>query len=484
MMTNRRFRETGGFLISPLTFKIILGDGNRASLKTRFSFLILFALSFFLAGCFSYRTNLSSNADYFKRMQSQTQEGLTVRVTGLSAKETKDALGVDLTKKNILPIWIEVDNQEPDTTFCFFERHVDPAYYTPREVAYISRKRVAKTIQRFLPSLLHFLTWPLYPIESLWAATGDANFERALKQHAFPHGWIGSGKKKSGFVFIPYELGLKEIRIDMEGFRQEQISQSGTPLIKKFYFTIKIPGIRQDYLEKVFDSYYCPEERVPLDTEAELIRYVESLPCCTTNRKSSKRGDPLNLVVIGTKEDILTAFTAARWDETETIYWNSIWKMIASFFLKKTYRYSPVSPLYYLGRSQDVAFQKARNTIDQRMHMRLWYSPARFRGRNLWVGTVSRDIGIKFTAKTWNLMTHKIGPDIDDAVFYTLNDLIAAEQIKTYALIKSIPPSTEAHPSCNLTDDPYFTDGTRGILVLSEMRVEDIPIPMTKVAEL
>jgi LssY C-terminus len=32
----------------------------------------------------------------------------------------------------------------------------------------------------------------------------------------------------------------------------------------------------------------------------------------------------------------------------------------------------------------------------------------RFEGKPVWVGQVSRDIGVRFTLATWNLVTHRI----------------------------------------------------------------------------
>ncbi len=83
-----------------------------------------------------------------------------------------------------------------------------------------------------------------------------------------------------------------------------------------------------------------------------------------------------------------------------------------------------MSALHVFGRSQDFALQKARQTINERLHLRLWLTPLRFQGKPVWIGQISRDIGVRFTPKTWNLTTHKIDPDVDDARDYLLDDLM------------------------------------------------------------
>ena len=67
------------------------------------------------------------------------------------------------------------------------------------------------------------------------------------------------------------------------------------------------------------------------------------------------------------------------------------------------------------GRAQDLALQKARDNIHQRNHLRLWLSPMRYHGKQVWVGQISRDIGSRLTIHSPTLTTHKIDPDVDEA---------------------------------------------------------------------
>ena len=62
----------------------------------------------------------------------------------------------------------------------------------------------------------------------------------------------------------------------------------------------------------------------------------------------------------------------ARWDETEVISLASCWRTVKAFLLGREYRYSPVSALFLFGRSQDFALQRVRESINERLHLRLW----------------------------------------------------------------------------------------------------------------
>jgi hypothetical protein len=184
------------------------------------------------------------------------------------------------------------------------------------------------------------------------------------------------------------------------------------------------------------------------------------------NAKGTSQGDPLNIVIIGDLEDVYYAFIRSGWDETETIYGGSMWKTVRSFVSGGEYRYSPVSALYVFGRPQDVAFQKARKTIHERNHIRLWLSPMRLEGKPVWIGQISRDIGVRFTWKTFPT-THKIDPDVDETRNYLIQDLWYSQSLLGFGFGKGVGAAPISEPRENLTGDPYFTDGHRAVLWVS-----------------
>jgi hypothetical protein len=122
------------------------------------------------------------------------------------------------------------------------------------------------------------------------------------------------------------------------------------------------------------------------------------------------------------------------------------------------------------GRSQDVALQRSRRSINERLHLRLWLTPLQFRGKPVWVGQVSRDIGVRFTSKTWNLTTHRVDPDVDEARDYVIEDLLQAQRIDAAGYVAGVGACDSASPRYNLTGDPYFTDGKRVVILLSILR--------------
>jgi hypothetical protein len=195
---------------------------------------------------------------------------------------------------------------------------------------------------------------------------------------------------------------------------------------------------------------------------------LEALPACTMNQRGTKEGDPLNLVIVGHGEDILAALIQSGWDETEMLYARSALKTANSFLFKKKYRYSPISSLYVYGRGQDAAFQKARETIHERNHLRLWLTPKTFEGKPVWIGQISRDIGVKFTLHEGFIVTHVIDPDVDNDRWYLVQNLLDAQRVSKLGLVKGVGAAESSEPRFNLGGDPYFTDGLRAVIVISD----------------
>ena len=160
----------------------------------------------------------------------------------------------------------------------------------------------------------------------------------------------------------------------------------------------------------------------------------------------------------------------ARWDESESITLQTCWKTARAFLLGSDYRYSPVSSLHLFGRDQDIALQRARRSINERLHLRLWLTPLTFADRPVWVGQVSRDIGVRFTTRAWNLTTHRIDPDVDESRDYVIEDLALAGRVEAAGYVGGVGACSREAPHRNLTGDPFFTDGKRAVIVLSPMR--------------
>ena len=132
-------------------------------------------------------------------------------------------------------------------------------------------------------------------------------------------------------------------------------------------------------------------------------------------------------------------------------------KMVTSAISGERYAYAPVSDLYLFGRAQDFALQKARDNIHQRNHLRLWLSPMRYRGKQVWVGQISRDIGSRLTIHSPTFTTHKIDPDVDEARNALAEDMAYSQNLaEARASARGVGAAPKDAPRENLTTDPVL----------------------------
>jgi LssY C-terminus len=400
---------------------------------------------------------------FLQREEIQRDDELIIHVSVLDDRESTRYFGVPLIRRGIQPVWLRITNTGAQS-YRLRLASLDPNYYPPLEAAFVNHFAIGKRLLGygllawvvFLPLLL------LLPFKLLSARAANRRMNAYFQEHGIRTSLILPGQELAGFAFTTHDAGTKEVTVTL----------LGTAGVKEFSFSIPVPGLRVDHGSKQLDELQNAAETIECD-EAELRKRLAELPRSTSNRRGTVEGDPLNLVVIGDFDTILKGF-GARWDETETISFRSCWRMAKAFVIGSEYRYSPVSSLYVAGRSQDFALQKARKTINERLHLRLWATPLRFRGKPVWIGQISRDIGVRFTLKTWNLTTHAIDPNVDEARDYVLDDLMEAGRVSHVGYVPGAQASERTAPRRNLTGDPYFTNGLRAVAVFSETRTNAI----------
>jgi len=378
-----------------------------------------------------FSTTPPGEVGFLARKQVQSDGSVQVAAAVPSAPETRQLFGVPLYSRGVQPVWLEIENRG-DKMLTFLAAGLDPSYFSPIEAAILPQsgtENVNPMINRFF-------------------------LESGMAANIYP------GETHSGFVFTGLDEATKTFNVDLVSEDSRQF---------RFTFFIPVPGLRIDHRDVDWDSLYPAELTIDYSDE-ELKRYLESLPSCTTDTDNKGQGDPLNIVVIGNPRDVYYAFIRAGWDETESVYRVSAIRTAMSFMFGGKYRYAPVSALYVFGRVQDVALQKARDTIHERNHLRLWMTPVRHEGKRVWIGQISRDIGVRFSAKT--IITHKIDPDVDETREFLLENLAYAQSLSRIGYVAGVGPAAIDAPRGNLTGDPYFTDGYRVVLWVSSRPVD------------
>jgi hypothetical protein len=418
---------------------------HRAS---RLTALIVVAAS--LAGCASQPTfptgdpfaaspatppaTLTATAIDPKRVQTLTQDGVTVELAVATDEEASRQFGVSLAEYGIQPIWVRISNTT-EVDYWLMPLAIDPDYYTADEAALVATEDLG--------------------------GEKKAQVTAILRQHAMPF-YLGGPSESEGYVYATYRRGGRFVDVRLSAFGHGVRMRFAVPLPTEG-FDYELSPLRQLYAQ--VDSY-------PDLTRDEVRTRVREMPCCTTTADGKGEGDPLNIVLVGRGRDVLASLTAGGWGFTEAITADSIRRMIGAALTDQAMATAPVSALYAFGRKQDVALQRSRSKIAQRNHMRLWLAPFRCEGQPVWVGQVSRDIGVKLTRKSPTLTTHIIDPNVDESREYVLESLLHEEAVEWFAFVRGGHPATRDDPRHNLTDDPYFTDGMRMLI-----RVSAEPVP-------
>jgi hypothetical protein len=182
-------------------------------------------------------------------------------------------------------------------------------------------------------------------------------------------------------------------------------------------------------------------------------------------------GDPVNLALSGTLQELRAAFAAAGWQGADALGFASAWHMVRAFVLDEPYPTAPFSTLYLFGRGQDIGFQKAiGDSPRRRHHVRFWAKSldevpagpvmASFwlntdrpdpNASVLWVGAGTRDTGLSLTRLTFQI-THATDADSDAEREYIVESLQRCGALRNVTLSRTGEELAGAHVNHYVTD--------------------------------
>ena len=201
---------------------------------------------------------------------------------------------------------------------------------------------------------------------------------------------------------------------------------------------------------------------------------LASLPM-VTRTGTGIPGDPLNVGLVGSRDDILRAMDAASWFPADPITLRTSLEIVGSVVLDRPYHAAPVSALYYQGKKEQLAFEKPDGrSADRRHHVRLWQVLDKgATGRPVWLGAATFDRGVGLSHYTGQV-THHIGPDIDAERDLLMRDLGEAGMVEALFQISGIGPTLFGR---NGGGDRYYTNGEIDIasLVVDGIKRTDPP---------
>lgn len=196
--------------------------------------------------------------------------------------------------------------------------------------------------------------------------------------------------------------------------------------------------------------------------------YLPSYFIGRANTGDGLLGDPINLALYGSREQLVAAMTKAGWRQADILSLKSSWKMIWTAGLGRPYPNAPVSSLFLFGRRQDLAFQRqVGNNPRKRHHVRFWQTPKKWwlpGGYQAdWLGSATYDKHVGLSLFTGQI-THKIDADVDaerDFLIQTLREAGATEDVQI------VEHFTTSYNARNGGGDVIHTDGSLPFITLS-----------------
>jgi len=386
---------------------------TRCNRELRFRLALNFLfLAVLFGGCATTFTPPASfnYASLRERAISVSKDGINVSAAVPSDEESRAIFGVDLVKKRIQPLWLEIENKT-DHRWWLLPTGLDSEYFSPLEVSFGFHKKFSR----------------------------KANL--AIDEHIEARGFplrIDSGSKVSGFVYTNLDKGVKVVNVDLFGDRRA----------KNLALLVPIPGqaINYDKYQQLLKRA-AGSQVTPAEDESNLRMLLERLPCCASS-KDGERGEPLNFVVIGEFDEIIPALA------------------------RRNFRYTGVSPQYVFGRPQDMSGRKRDRWVPAQPHVvRFWLTKIRFRGKPVWVGQVSTPLGGRFVREATSQSSVPIDPDVDAARNDLIQDMVYSQFLTKLGFVKGVGRVMASQPRTTPNGATYHTDGLRAVFLFEQRLV-------------
>jgi LssY C-terminus len=222
--------------------------------------------------------------------------------------------------------------------------------------------------------------------------------------------------------------------------------------------------------------------RLPDDERADLLRAMASLPSRTHATARQRPSDLTNVALLGSRERISAAFTAAGWTAPRALSFRRRVQWLRAVGERHGFDSAPMSSLLLNGAQADMAWEKGLNDVSKRHHIRLWKQADLWDGQELWIGAATRDVDFGFL-RPGRPFTHKIAAEVDqerDKVAYDLVFTGCTRSLE-WAGRTDVPRVTE-----NGTGDRMTTDTRLAVIELNDCRaprlstetVDSAPVPI------
>ena len=177
-----------------------------------------------------------------------------------------------------------------------------------------------------------------------------------------------------------------------------------------------------------------------------------------------KEADLVNVLFLGSRDQMDAAFQTAGWMNGDRISTRSVLREFRAFLTLSNYPTAPITTQYLQGQRQEVTWQKSFNSYSRRDHVRLWEEHGTVLGQDAWLGSYSRETSAALSI-TQHKFIHHLDRNLDDGVNMLVRDLTLAGCVKSVQLL---PRPELPNTFVNATGDEMRTDGMLTVVQLAD----------------
>jgi len=189
-----------------------------------------------------------------------------------------------------------------------------------------------------------------------------------------------------------------------------------------------------------------------------------------TTTSYGKPADLVNLLFVGSEEQIKGAFLAAGWQPGDRNSKSAFLHEFGAFLTYSNYPTMPVSRQFLNGRVQDLTWQKSFDSYGKREHLRVWEQPRTVLGRAAWLGAYTRETSAVLSLK-YHKFIHHIDANLDDGANMLVRDLTLSGCVES---VRQLPRPEIPQLLVNSTGDEMRTDGVLTVVQLKNCERPDI----------
>ena len=177
-----------------------------------------------------------------------------------------------------------------------------------------------------------------------------------------------------------------------------------------------------------------------------------------------KEADLVNVLFVGSHEQMDAAFKTAGWMNGDRISTRSVLREFRAFLTLSNYPSAPITTQYLQGQRQEVTWQKSFNSYSRRDHVRLWEEHGTVLGQDAWLGAYSRETSAVLSISQHKFI-HHLDRNLDGGVNMLARDLTLAGCVKSVQLL---PRPELQNTFVNATGDEMRTDGMLTVVQLAD----------------